>query len=98
MPTKLRSATLAKNLCDLRVRQWPLAVDTYLLRPPTTVLLLRAVRLFFRPRVDVRRDVVRPRLLERSKLLARPSPWGDQGSWRLAREPRKISATPHRRR
>src|SRR5262249_55830844 len=56
-------------LCELR--QSPVAVDTYLLRPPAAVLLLRAVRLFFR-RVDVRWDVVRPRLLERSKLLGRP--------------------------
>src|SRR5262249_9881224 len=58
-------------LCDLC--QSPVAVDTYLLRPPAAVLLLRAVRLFFRPRVDVRWDVVRPRRLERSKLLGRPS-------------------------
>src|SRR5262249_2400800 len=57
-------------LCELR--QSPVAVDTYLLRPPAAVLLLRAVRLFFRSRVDVRWDVVRPRLLERSKLLGRP--------------------------
>src|SRR5262249_36228813 len=61
-------------LCDLC--QSPVAVDTYLLRPPAAVLLLRAVRLFFRPRVDVRRDVVRSRLLGRSKLLARPKPLG----------------------
>src|SRR5262249_49782792 len=57
-------------LCDLR--QSPVAVDIYLLQPPAAVLLLRAVRLFFRPRVDVRWDVARPRLLERSKLLGRP--------------------------
>src|SRR5215472_11763849 len=57
-------------LCDLR--QSPVAVDIYLLRPPAAVLLLRAVRLFFRPRVEVRWDVVRPRRLERSKLLGRP--------------------------
>src|SRR5262245_18525216 len=58
-------------LCDLC--QSPVAIDTYLLQPPAAVLVLRAVRIFFRPRVDVRWDVVRPRRLERSKLLGRPS-------------------------
>src|SRR5262245_60533470 len=55
-------------LCDLRVRQCPLADDTYLLRLPFA-LLLRAARRFFRLRAVVREDDVRPKLLEISKLF-----------------------------
>src|SRR5262245_18663470 len=46
--------------------------DAYLLRRPATIELLRALRRFFRPRVDVRRDDVRPRDLESSRFLGRP--------------------------
>jgi hypothetical protein len=48
-----------RRLCGLRTRQWPLDVDTYLLRAAAAALLLRGARLLFRPRAIVRRFVKR---------------------------------------
>jgi hypothetical protein len=53
-----------RRLCGLRTRQWPLDVDTYLLRAAAGALLVRGARLFFRPRAVVRRGFVKPELLD----------------------------------